>query len=393
MQFQKKKLFLTPFSLLDIGTYKIRSISWKIGQKSVFQEGYSEKRQENSSFLFGEPKDFDTICENINIALKKSEKGKEAKEVLLNLISSQSFFHSRRINFTRNSPETPISEEEIIDILKKFQKKYLHESYEEIYKKSALKKQDLVLIFSSIWEIRVNGEKMDIPIGKTGKNIKIGLINIFMPLHFFEMTKKIFFSLGRKNFKIIPFEYALLRTIKETDIVVVNIGNTKTTIGVKKDGFIIGSTRVNIGIGDLIKQIKENENETQIKVLKNIDKEDFYKKEKENFLIILEECLVSGLDEILLWEICPHNFLLLWGGGKNKFIQDFLEKLDFWKSGIKIIKKIKQEKIKEKNDEQGNLIDIDLRAMIKTYQHLEKTKNDFLSKNLKKILKEIEKEG
>jgi len=30
--------------------------------------------------------------------------------------------------------------------------------------------------------------------------------------------------------------------------------------------------------------------------------------------------------------------------------------------------------------------------MIKTYQHLEKTKNDFLSKNLKKILKEIEKE-
>ena len=392
MQFQKKGLVLTPFSLLDIGTYKIRSISWKIGQKAIFQEGYSEKRQENTSFLLGEPKDFNTICENINLALKKSEKGKEIKEVLVNLMSPQSFLFSRRINFSRKSPDTPISEEEILDILKSFQKKYLQESYEEIYKKSAYKKQDLTLIFSSIGEIRLNGEKVDIPIGKTGKNIKIGLINIFIPLHFFEMTKKIFFSLERKKFKIIPFEYAVLRTIKEDNIVIVNIGNTKTMIAVKRDDFIIGSTRVNIGIGDLIKQIKEKEKTTEVSVLKNLDNEEFYKKEKENFLLIFEECIHSGLEEILNWEICPHTFLILWGGGKNTFIKDFFSSLDLSKNAIKILKKIELKEVKEKTDEQGNTIDFDLWSIIKTYQHLEKTKNDFLTKKLKKILKEIEKE-
>jgi len=130
-------------------------------------EGYFEKRQENSSFFFGEPKDFEAICDNIKLALKKSEKGKEAKEILVNLLSPQSFLYSRRINLSRKSPETPISEEEIIDILKNFEKKYLQESYEDIYKKSAYKKQDLSLIFSSIGEIRLDGEKVDMPIGKT----------------------------------------------------------------------------------------------------------------------------------------------------------------------------------------------------------------------------------
>jgi hypothetical protein len=243
--------------------------------------------------------------------------------------------------------------------------------------------------------MKIDGKKIEIPIGKKWKNIKIALVNIFMPLSFFEITKKIFISFWREKFKIIPFEYSVLRTLSEENVVAINIGNTKTYIGIKRENYIVWTTRINIGIGDLIKKIKEKYNLTQIEIIKNLDTQ--YEEEKKEFLSIFESCIVSGIEEIVENGICPHMFLLIWWWAYNLFIKEFFKNLSFSKHWIKIIKWVQIINIdEEQNIEDGEFLknpsNFDIFSTILTYNYLENKKNDFLTKNLEKVIKEIEEE-
>lgn len=395
MNFKKQELSPKNFSLLDIWTYKIRTVTCKFFYDGIGIIGYNEKRQEDDNFFLGEARDFKTISENIRLSLEKSEKGNEADEIIVNLLAPQFFLYSHQINFARKNENEEITEKEIVSILKDFEKKYILSSCENIKKKSGYNREDLKLIFSSIWEMKIDGKKTEIPIGKKWKNIKIALVNIFMPLSFFEITKKIFVSFWREKFKIIPFEYSVLRTLPEENVVAINIGNTKTYIGIKRENYIVWTTRINIGIGDLIKKIKEKYNLTQVEIIKNLDTQ--YEEEKREFLSIFESCIVSGIEEIIENDICPHMFLLIWWWAHNLFIKEFFKNLSFSKHWIKIIKWIQIINIdEEQNIEDGEFLknpsNFDIFSTILTYNYLENKKNDFLTKNLEKVIKEIEEE-
>jgi cell division ATPase FtsA len=395
MNFKKQELSVKTFSLLDIWTYKIRTVTCKFFDDGIGIIGYNEKRQEEDSFFLWEAKDIQSICDNVKCSLEKSEKEKIGEEIIVNLFAPQFFLYSNQINFSRKNENEEINEKEIISLLKDFEKKYISSSCESIKNKSGYNKEDLKLIFSSIGEMKIDGKKIDFPIGKKGKNIKIGIINIFMPLPFFDVTKKILSSLGRENFKIIPFEYSVLRTIPEENVVVVNIGNTKTYIGIKRDNYIVWTTRINIGIGDLIKKIREKYNLPQIEIIKNLD--THYKEEREEFLDIMEKCIVSGIEEIVENDICPHLFLLIWWWAHNIFVKIFFETLNLRKYGIKIMRNvqlvnIEEEQVIEDGEFLKNPSNFDIFSTILTYSYLEERRNDFLTKNLEKVIKEIEEE-
>lgn len=392
MEFSKQKLLTKYFSVVDIGSYKIRAVSCSSFQKSSAITGYAEKRQETNSFFLWEPEDFESICENISYCLEKSEKWNTSEEIIVNLISPQFYLYTHQINHVRNEPTEEITDNEIIQILESFEKKYIEESYHDMKIKSGYTKDELELIFSSISDMTIDGKKVEFPVWKTGKNIKLHLVNIFIPKSYYDITKKIFTAIGREKFTIIPFEYAVLRSIDNIDSVVVNIGNTKTYIWIKKDNHIIGTTRINIGIGDLIKVIQEKYNITQIEVLKHIEIE--YENEKKEFLDIFEDCIIAWLQDIIWKEICPSNFLLLWGGGNNLFINDFFKNLNLAKHDIKSIKAIelidlKNLEIVENGEFLETSSNYDIFASILTYTYLEKKKNDFLTKKLEKVISNI----
>lgn len=392
MDFSKQKLLTKYFSVVDIGSYKIRAVSCSSFQKSSAITGYAEKRQESNSFFLWEPQDFESICDNIAQCLEKAEKWNTSEEIIVNLISPQFYLYTHQINHVRENENTEITDDEIVGILETFEKKYIEESYHDMKIKSGYTKDELELIFSSISDMTIDGKKVEFPVWKTWRNIKLYLVNIFIPKSYYTITKRIFTAIGREKFTIIPFEYAVLRSIENIDSVVVNIWNTKTYIGIKKDNHIIWTTRINIGIGDLIKIIQEKYNITQIEAIKNID--NSYEEEKKVFLDIFEDCITLWIEEIIWREICPSTFLVLWWGGNNQFIKNFFKDLNLLKHNIKILKEIelidlKTLEIVENGEFLETASNYDIFASILTYTYLEKKKNDFLSKKLEKVIANI----
>ncbi len=395
MNFTVRELYNKKFSILDIWSYKIRSLTAKLEIDDIEILWYAEKRQEEETFLSWEIENIKELSENIHACLKKSEKWEISEDIIVNSISPYCFLYSHHLNHVRKNNLSPITEEEIFDIVKEFEKRCFKESYIDIELKNGYKRDEVKVIFSSILWVKIDGKKVANLFWKTGKNIKISLVNIFIPLQYYTLTRDIFASFWRKFFVTIPFEYSILRYFPEESVVLINIGNTKTYIGIKKNDDIIWTTRINIWIHDLVKKIKErNPLVPLFQIIQSLDS-TAWKEEKEEFLEIFHFCILEWVKELLQKETCPHKFFFFWGGWNNLFIKKSFEWLDTNKYQLKIVKSIESIDLPDfsKTDHEKflkNISNIDLLSTILTYEDKEEKKNDILSNQLGKIIKEIE---
>lgn len=397
MNFTVRELYNKKFSVLDIGSYKIRCLSWKLEIDDIDVIWYAEKRQEEETFFSWEVENIKELKENIETCLKKAEKWEDIEEVIVNTLSPHSFLFSHQLNHVRKYPLSPISEEEMYEVIRDFEKKCFRESFVDIELKNGYKKEEIKNIFSSILSVKIDGKKVSSLYGKTGKNIKISLVNIFIPLRYYILVKDIFTALWRISFITIPFEYSILRYFPEESVVLINIGNTKTYIGIKIGDEIVGTTRINIGINDLVKKIKERNPQIPLfQIIKWLDT-SAWTEEKKEFLEIFHFCIVEGVKEVLKWETCPNKFFFFGWGGNNDFIRKSFETIDTFRYQLKIINSIESIDLPDfwKSDSGNflkNISNIDLLSTILTYEDKEERKNDALTAQLGKIIEEIEKQ-
>lgn len=396
MNFTVRELYNKKFSILDIGSYKIRSLTWKLDIEEIDILWYSEKRQEEDNFFLWEIENFKEVQENISLCLKKSEKSFDVEDTIVNTLSPISFLFSHQVNHIRKNPLLVINEEEIFSIIQEIEKRCFYESLVDIEYKSGYKKEEVKNIFSSILEVSIDGKKVHSPLGKMGKNIKVSLINIFIPLHYYQISNQIFENIGRKNVITIPFEYSLLRYFPEETCVLLNIWNAKSSLWIKKNNTIIGTNRINIGIQDLIKKIKDKYPHIPLfQIIQDLDT-PFWQEEKTQFLEIFSFCIIEWLKEIIWNETCPHQFFFLWWWGNNNFLKEYFFKLDISRFDIKMVKKIENIAFPElgKIDKSWflkSVSNLDLLSTILTYEEREEKKNDILSKLLKSVIEDIEK--
>lgn len=395
MSFSKKELYGDNFVILDIGSYKIRSLFWRLSWKNLEINGFWEKRQEQESFFLWEVFDVNSVAENIIHVIKKSTQWMKIDNYIVNLVSNQFFLYSHQLNFVRENEHSPITEDELYDTIKTLERNAIELSLWDILHKSGYTKADLKLALSSISNITIDGKDVADPLWKTWKNIKIYLINIFVPLSEFEIISKIFQSVWIYKPQFIPFEYSVSKLLPEwEDIVIINIWNGKTYISIQQWWRVIWTTRISIGMYDFIKRVKEKYGFTQVEILKNIN--SYFESERREFLDIFWECISVGIKEIVKNGICPEKFLVIGGGGSNVFMQEYFKNLDLTKYGIKIVKSISPQEIPKVWINSAKFLEnascIDMYSMVLAYEYFEKKKNSSLTKFLEKAVQEIEQD-
>ena len=95
------------------------------------------------------------------------------------------------MNYVRENPESSITMEEIDNIVKKVEYTSLDRVKGKIRERTGIIESEMKLVTTSIISIMVDGKKLGNPIGFTGKNIKLGVINIFVPLSYVNMIQNI----------------------------------------------------------------------------------------------------------------------------------------------------------------------------------------------------------
>lgn len=337
--FEKKELWTDNIAVIDIWSYKIKIANCKFKKNEIDIVSYSEKRQEQDIFLNWEIVDLKALCENLKIAFKKVDPNNGIKKIIINSISLDVFLSSNRWDFEREFREVKIKKEEIFHIIKQKEIECIEKAIKYIKSKTGCIKEDLKILSSNINQIFIDWVEVKDLYWKYWKDISISITNMFIPNGKFDVIEEIWRILWKEIITIIPQEYSITKLFdEETNVVVINIWNATTSISVKKSDEIIGTTKINIWMNDLFKNIKQKKIIPTEKIIRDIETQFF--EEKEMFLETLKECIIAWLQDIVDWRVCPNKFFITWWWWKCSFIKEYLNKVDFVWNDIKLVKKI-----------------------------------------------------
>lgn len=340
MSFMSKIITWKRVLVIDVGTYKIKAAYCEYKNSEVAVLWYAEKRQETSHIIGSEIGNIEWVSNTIEEVIVKALKdvNYNPKDIVINIPTSTIISSANKIIYERNDENTPIDLWELDFIIAKAEKKALEDAKIEITKKTGYLEVDMKLITSSITSITIDNFWVSNPIWFTGKNVVLSTLNIFIPASRYNIIQMIGNFLGKNILSIIPLEFSLPKLLEESeyafdDVLFIDIGNTKTSVISQKKWVIEGFNKIDIGINDLIKIIKENSPQSKLEIIKNIDNPEFFLKEKEEFLSVWSEGLLITLKDILKKTYCPHKVFLS-GWGDNTFIRDKILTLPLQESGI-----------------------------------------------------------
>lgn len=88
------------------------------------------------------------------------------EDLVVNTLSPHCFLYSHHLNHVRRNTNTVITESEVFEIIKDFEKKCFKEACIDIELKNGYKKDEVKIIFSSILAVKIDGKKVSSLFGK-----------------------------------------------------------------------------------------------------------------------------------------------------------------------------------------------------------------------------------
>ncbi len=385
--FEKKVRFIKhiiqtkkTFTIVDIGTYKIRCNIIEIEKENVTILGYGEKKQEPWDFYFGEIKDIDNVSKNLQIAIKKAEKeaDEKTKNIIFNSATYKVFFGKEKLLHTRTG-EHPLKKNELKSILTNFL--FSLKNNDKPIQSGIYWTKEMKLILWNIRKVCIDGKEKKNIMFERGINLEVTLNQFFMEMWKYQQLKKLASNVGKELDLVIPYENSvkdLVNSLTDSkDYVAINIWNTRTQIVIVRDNNIIATSYFNIWIGELIDTLSKKYKVTHIKAIKTIDSDNMYAFEKKEFYKIWEWALKISLEDMLGTSVCPHE-CYVFGGGYNKFIEHSLQYISFRQSVLKLEKKMTIKKIlPERKDFIQGKFQLDVKSNFSLMAMIVSTKNYF----------------
>lgn len=344
MSFIKKLIPSKKALIIDVGTYKIKATLCEYKNNEVYLLWYAEKRQDNTHIIGSEIASIEWVGESIEVAIAKLLKGHniDPHDMIINIPTSSIISSKKDISYIRTKPDENITLEELDYIIAKAERESLAEAKVEIKNKTGYSEIDMKLITSSIVSMNIDNFKVSNPIWFTGKEINISILNIFIPASRYNILTTIGNYLGKNILSIIPLEFSMQKILGNTDfayddVVFVDIGNTKSSLIVQKGWVIEGFDKIDIGISDLVKSIKEKTGETNIEIINKLQKDSEYVEEKKEFLSVWEEWFILTLKEILKTNLVPYKIFLS-GWWDNNFVREHIKNIDLNKYSLHSLK-------------------------------------------------------
>lgn len=400
MSFTKYDIPAKTFCIIDMGSYKLRLCAARFKNKQIELLSYSEKRQDISYFANNECLNLPGLCNNISEAIKKLEResGETLDNIIINYPFWELFLSGKKINHKRKFPHTEISHAEIDSIMQSVENLCLKKLAAEIDKLYGLSRDEIQIILSRVNSISIDGTKYDKILGKEGSNIKISLLNGFIPLAKHNLMIQMGNVLGKNIQKILPNEYCITKVFPEyDDVLIINLWATQTSLSLKSDGETAGISKVPIGINDLVSKIAKSHKTSKAQIIEKLDS-DLYSEEKEQFLKIWGDALGITLKEMLWDDLCPKHFYICGGGAQNSFIHKYIQAFPFYSYDINTLWKIeyisedKTSILKQVHNismQDIEKIPLDMYALLLETNHMISKEKDIVSNSLKAAIKKL----
>lgn len=240
--------------VLDVGTEFMKAgVICCEGEKTQLV-GFGRVRQDYNHMEGGAISNIEgvsqTAREAISIASQRS--GEQPKEVVMGIAGEfvKGIITTRKKE--RKSSQRPITREEIHEMITKAQNHARLQARDILLEEVGLNDMDVVLLDSSIVEVRIDGYRVNNATEFQGKNLSLTLFTTFAPLVHVGALKTLSQGLGLTPIGVIAEPMAIARSVLNPDIctfgaIVIDIGGGTTDVALIRNGGIEATQMLAIG--------------------------------------------------------------------------------------------------------------------------------------------------
>jgi cell division protein FtsA len=328
---------------LDIGTEFVKALIFAVEKDKAIVLGSGWQRQKLTDMQGGIVTDIHGVIKNCELALEKA--ATEAKmlpeQVIIGIAGELVKGTTTSVKYSRANPKEKITLDELRDIISRVQRRAFDRARTILAWESGIEEIDIRLVNAAVVDVRIDGYRVNNPLGFQGKEVQVGIFNSFAPIVHLGALQTIAESLDFDLLSIAAEPYAVARSVEgaesaEFSAIFIDIGGGTTDIAVVSSGGLVGTKMFALGGRAFTKRISQilGISSSQAEELK-IKYSRGELKDEEQVKIIKEafktDCEVwfSGvelsLSEFSNLELLPSRILLCGGGS---ILPDILEALN-----------------------------------------------------------------
>ena len=242
------------FVTIDIGTSRVRVLACQLENGTVRIVGSSAVRQSRRDILGGDIGDIYSVARTVGRAITQAYEGLSSipDDVLVSINSPSLIYDTLSMNYVRERPDQPITMDELDEVIHRVEHRSIERVRSKIQTRLPIVETEMKLVTTSITSITIDGQRISNPVGFTGKNIRLRLINVFVPIAQFQIIKGILRELGKNFLAIIPVGIALPKLMEDDDEacarnLYVDVGAWRTTAVFTHENEILGVDVLPVG--------------------------------------------------------------------------------------------------------------------------------------------------
>lgn len=348
---RKPKLVLA----LDIGTEVIKALVVEVDNENRkgMVIGAGKVRQKVGNMQSGAVSDIAGVIETARVAIdiaKDKAKVKNIKHAIVGIAGELVKGTTTTVHYERAKSDMEIGLPELKNIIQKVQQKAYERIQNQIAWETGQSNIDIKLINAAVSDVRIDGYRINNPLGFQGHNVSISVFNAYAPTIHLGAIETIVNELGIGLVSIAAEPYAVARSVNfEGDLnfnaIFIDVGGGTTDIAVVRNGGLEGTKMFALGGRAFTKRLAQElstdfEKAENLKIkysLGRLSKVDSEKIDK----IFEDDCRIwLGGIELALSEFSQNDLLptriLMCGGGsglpgikKNLSTKNWLSKLAF----------------------------------------------------------------
>lgn len=397
---------------LDIGTEFVKALIVKIvseEEKGVVI-GVGKERQRLSDIHSGVVTDIEGVVLTCQRAIAQAEKqaGLRPEQVVIGIAGELVKGTTTYVAYKREKPEDGIDMAELKYIVQKVQWQAFDKIRKDLAWETGMAEIDVKLINAAVVDVRIDGYRVNNPMGFQGKEVSVGVFNAYAPLVHLGAIQTIASELELDLLNVAVEPYALARCTgidgsENFNAIFIDVGGGTTDIAIVRNGGIEGTKMFAIGGRTFTGRIAQNlgvgfneaediklryaNSELSKEVIKKISKT--LEGDVNVWLSGIELCLA----EFSSLELLPSKILLCGGSSQLPLIKKSLDS-SVWIGNLPFAKKpeiyyIKPEEVINITDETKKLTSVqDITPLALASNAIELSGGDnLLSGILKKVIR------
>lgn len=252
------------FVAVDIGAYRVKVLVCSVEAGELKIHGRASIRQSKKNVISGEIADLAAVSDVVRRTILKAAEGLDSlpEEMVLSINSSALLYDSIGTNYVRTNPDDPITMEEIDRMIASTEGKSLERVRTKAEDRFDLGPNELRLVTTSLTSISLDGKKVSNPVGFTAKNVKLTLVNFFVPHSTFQALSLIVRDLSMKLVSVVPVPVALPKLVEDKTEsfdanAFVDVGYSRVTVTLTDRSELIGASVIDFGYSLLEEAIRK----------------------------------------------------------------------------------------------------------------------------------------